>query len=139
MFQKIMVAYDESPEAGRALQIAIGLAKALGADLKVVTVLEPLPSYLSYAASAAAVFDWEDEKRARYTALQEQARKQAAAAGLYLDSALIPGDEVESIIECAQKHQSDRLVLGMRKHGLLIGHTGQQVAERSPCAVLGVR
>ena len=45
MFHKIMVAYDESSEAGRALQASIELAKTLNAELSVVTVLEPLPGY----------------------------------------------------------------------------------------------
>ena len=35
MFKKIVVAYNESPEANRALASAIYLAKLLGADLRV--------------------------------------------------------------------------------------------------------
>ncbi len=139
MFQRIMVAYDESREAGKALETAVELARTLRAQLKVVTVLEPLPAYFSFAVSAASAVDWKDEQKARYTALQEQARREAAAAGLHFDVELIHGDEVASIIECARKYQPDLLVLGMRKHTLLMGHTGQDVAERSPCALLGVR
>ncbi len=139
MFQRIMVAYDESPEAGKALEAAIGLAKSLEADLKIVTVLEPLPTYFSFAVSAVSAVDWKDKQQARYTSLQEQARRQAAAAGLHSDAELIHGDEVGSIIECARKYQSEMLVLGMRRHTWLMGHTGQDIAERSPCALLGVR
>lgn len=138
MFQKIMVAYDESREAGKALEVAIELARALGAELKVVTVLEPLPACFSFAVSAVLAVDWKDEQRARYTALQERARRQAEAAGLHFDTELIHGDEVGSIIGCARKYQADLLVLGMRKHTLLMGRTGQDIAERSPCALLGV-
>lgn len=139
MFRRIMVAYDESPEAGRALQVAIELAKVLGAELTVVTILEPLPTYFSFAVSAAYAADWKDEKQARYIALQEQARQQAFLAGLHLETELIHGDEVGTIIECAKKYRADLLVLGMRKHTILMGHTGQDVVERSPCALLGVR
>ena len=42
MFHKIMVAYDESSEAGRALWASIELAKT-EVELSVVTVLEPIP------------------------------------------------------------------------------------------------
>lgn len=139
MFRRIMVAYDESTEAERALRVAIELARTLGAELKVVTVLEPLPAYFSFVVSAAYAADWKDEKQARYSALQEQARQQAFLAGLHLDTELIHGDEVGTIIECAKKYQADLLVLGMRKHTILMGHTGQDVAERSPCAILGAR
>jgi nucleotide-binding universal stress UspA family protein len=144
MFQKIMVAYimvayDESPEAAKALQVSIEMARALGAELKVVTVLEPLPSYFSFAPSAEIAVNWRDKQQARYSDLQEKARQEAATAGLHFDTELVHGDEVGTIIECAKKYRADLLILGMRKHTLLMGHTGQDVAERSPCALLGVR
>jgi nucleotide-binding universal stress UspA family protein len=52
MFHKIMVAYDESSEAFRALRASIELAKTLSAELSVVAVLEPIPGYCSFAVSA---------------------------------------------------------------------------------------
>jgi len=42
MFKKIVVAYNDSPEAGRALASAIRLAKLLEAELQVVTVMQEL-------------------------------------------------------------------------------------------------
>jgi nucleotide-binding universal stress UspA family protein len=142
MFHKIMVAYDDSPEAGRALRLSIELAKALRAELSVVTVLEPLPSYYSFAMSAVPAVHWTEteEKRARYSALQAEAQQQAKAAGLVIDAELISGDEVGTIIDCTKRHHSDLLVLGMRKHGwLMAGHTAKDLTERAPCALLGIR
>jgi nucleotide-binding universal stress UspA family protein len=140
MFHKIMVAYDESSEAGRALRESIELAKALSAELRVVSVLEPPPGYYSFAVSAIAAFNWTEEKRVKYCALQAEARQQATAAGVALVAELISGDEVGSIIDCAKRHHSDLLVLGMRKHTwLMTGHTSQDIAERAPCAVLGIK
>jgi nucleotide-binding universal stress UspA family protein len=63
MFHKIMVAYDESSEAGRALRASIELAKTLSAELSVVSVLEPPPGYYSFAVSAVPAFNWTEEKR----------------------------------------------------------------------------
>ena len=142
MFHKIMFAYDDSPEAGRALLLSIELAKALRAELSVVTVLEPLPSYYSFAMCAVPAVHWTEteEKRARYSALQAEARQQAKAAGLVIDAELISGDEVGTIIDCTKRHHSDLLVLGMRKHGwLMAGHTAKDLTERAPCALLGIR
>ena len=45
MFKKILVAYDGSPEAGRALIVGIQLAKSLKADLRTVYVYEKMPAY----------------------------------------------------------------------------------------------
>jgi nucleotide-binding universal stress UspA family protein len=142
LFHKIMIAYDDSPEAGRALRVSIELAKALRAELCVVTVLEPLPSYYSFAISAVPAVHWTEteEKRARYSALQAEARQQAKDAGLVLDTELIGGDEVGTIIDCTKRHHSDLLVLGMRKHSwLLAGHTAKDLTECAPCALLGIR
>jgi nucleotide-binding universal stress UspA family protein len=51
MFHKIMVSYDDSSEADRALDAAIKLTKGLQAELHIVTVLEPLPNYFSWDVS----------------------------------------------------------------------------------------
>lgn len=45
MFKRILVAYDGSPEAGRALIVGIQLAKSLRADLRAVYVYEKVPPY----------------------------------------------------------------------------------------------
>jgi nucleotide-binding universal stress UspA family protein len=139
MIERILVAYDESREAGRALKMAIDLCRALGADLKVVTILEPLPSYLSFAPSASFAMNWQNEQQTRCSVLQRHARQQLSRSGVYPDGELIPGDEVNSIIECAKRYRADLLILGMRMHTLLSGHTGRRVAEQAPCSVLGVR
>jgi nucleotide-binding universal stress UspA family protein len=112
----------------------------LGAELTVVTVLEPLPGYCSFAVSSVPAWNWTEEKRIRNGTLQAEARQQAKAAGVVFDAELINGDEVNTIVECAKRHHSDLLVLGMRKHSwLMAGHTSQDVAERAPCAVLGIK
>ena len=138
MFHKIMVAYDESPEANAALESALELTKALQAELRIVTVIEPLPAYFSWAVSAPLAIQWSDDKRTKYALLQEDARQRAKAAGLWLETQLINGNEVDSIIQCAKKYRADLLVLGMRQHTLLMGHTAKDVAERSPCTLMGV-
>ena len=61
------------------------------------------------------------------------------AVEIYGSAELIPGDEVGTIIACAKKYRADLLILGMRKHWLLSGRSGQHLAEKAPCSVLGVR
>src|SRR5260370_3254586 len=140
MFHKIMAAYDESSEAGRALRASIELAKTLSAELSVVTVLEPLPGYYSFAVSSVPAWNWTEEKRVRHSAPQAEARQQAKAAGIVLDAELISGDGVGCIVTCAKRHHADLLVHGLRKHSwLMTRHTAQDIAERAPCAVLGIK
>lgn len=53
MFDRILIAYDGSPEAENALQTGLDLAARLQSSTTLVTVLEPLPGYVSIASSVA--------------------------------------------------------------------------------------
>ena len=139
MIHKIMVAYDDSPEAERALDLAIDLTNALQAELSIITVLEPLPTYFSWAVSPLPVNEWIESTRTRHTLRQTAARQKARTAGLWLDTELVDGDEVDRIIESAKKNHADLLVVGLRQDTLRIGQPAKEIAARSPCALLGVR
>ena len=52
MLDRILAAVDNSTEGARALRLAIELAHEIGADLKVIIVLKPLPACFSFAVSA---------------------------------------------------------------------------------------
>jgi nucleotide-binding universal stress UspA family protein len=109
------------------------------AELRVVTVLEELPISLSWAVSPLPVNRWIESKRTRHMLRQTTARKKARSAGLWLDTELVDGDEVDRIIESAKKNHADLLVVGLRQDTLLIGQPAREIAARSPCALLGVR
>ena len=46
LFQKIIVAYDDSPAGRDALSAGIELCKLLGTPLQTITVIEPPPIYI---------------------------------------------------------------------------------------------
>jgi hypothetical protein len=75
MYKKITVAYNETPEAGRALFSAIQLANDLGAELRVVTVIPDQPRYAAFAAAGDPSLPQtlEDDRLKFYHALQEKA------------------------------------------------------------------
>jgi len=130
MFNKILVAYDESPESGRALLTGIHLAKSLNAELKAVSVQENLPSYAGYIDA---------EVPGGTILLRQQA---AEREGVNLTTELVEGDEVEAIVECMQRNQSDLLVLGLHRHSLLLSrmwnHTAYDLVQRLSASILGV-
>jgi len=144
MFKKILVAYDESPEAARALTCAIDLAVQLKAQLHLVTVREPLPAYLGYAEAAfpGSKRALTDERQLFYRNLQHKAKTQAEAQGLTLDGDIIEGNEVQSLTDCIQNWQADLLVIGRRHHLSTFARfstsTVYEVAERTRCSILGV-
>jgi hypothetical protein len=76
--------------------MAVGLAREIGADLKVIIVLKPLPACFSFAVSAIFASIWRKAQLQKSTALQAQARLQMRKAGIYADVELVTGNEVRN-------------------------------------------
>jgi nucleotide-binding universal stress UspA family protein len=144
VYKKMMVAYDESPEAQRALMHAIELAKLMGAELRMVTVSESLPGYVSYADAAfpGSKQIIAGERQNFYKTLQEEATTRARESGLVADSVVVEGDEVESIMGSITSWNADLLVIGRRHHtsplSRIWGGTVHEIAERTRCNILAV-
>src|SRR5260370_28422915 len=109
MFKKILVAYDESPESGRALLTAIHLAKGLNDELRAVSVQEKLRSYAGYidAELPGGTKVLCQQAADYYRDLQTCAQQAAQREGVILSTEIVEGDEVQAIVECVQRNQSD--------------------------------
>ena len=144
MYKRMIVAYDESPEARRALVRAIELAKPMGAELRLVTVSEPLPAYVAYAdvAFPGSQRMLAEERQVFYSKLQEEAKVRAAENGVIADAVIVEGDEVQSIVDSITSWHADLLVIGRRHHSSpftrMWGGTVHEIAERTRCNILGV-
>jgi len=144
MFKRILVAYDESPESGRALLAGIHLAKSMNAELRAVSIQERLPAYSGYidAEVPGGTALLRQQASEYYGKLQTEAREAARKEGIWLTTELVEGDEVEAIVECAQRTHSDLLVVGIHRHPLLIGrlwnHTAHDLSQRVASNILGV-
>jgi nucleotide-binding universal stress UspA family protein len=143
MFRKIVVAYNESPESGRALTSAIQLAISLHAELQAVTVMTDLPAYTAYAGAfdASALRLLKDDRLALYEKLQNKARALAASHGIELSSHLIDGQQVEAIVNFLREQKADLLVIGLHQRDLYISRlwsTVYELAQEAPCSVLGI-
>ena len=143
MFKKIAVAYDGSREAGRALAVAIQLAKSFGVELQTITVMDRLPAYAAFATTAdpAMLNTLNDDRSKYYEQLQATARELAQREGVQLATHLADGEAVDRIVQfvCAQK--IDLLVIGLhRRHDRIsrIWSTVYTIAQNVPCSVFGV-
>jgi len=143
MFKKIAVAYNGSPEARRALAQAIDLAKALGAELHAITVLEDLPPYAAFAAAADSTLavtlieDAQDQCKL----LHSEARQGALGKGVELHTHLLEGDPCESIVRFLMDTKTDLVVIGLHRntsHISRLWSTVYELALDAPCSVLGV-
>lgn len=143
MFKNILVAYDESPESGRALLTAIQLAKTLNAELKAVSVLEKLPPYAGYIDGEVPGGTAALQKQASdyYRKLQADAHETARQHGVALKTEILEGDEVQAIVECVRSSNTDLLVLGLHHHSLfsrLWSHTAHDLSQQVISSILGV-
>jgi len=144
MFKRILVAYDESPASGRALLTGIHLAKSLNAELRAVSIQEKLPAYSGYidAEIPGGTALLREQATDYYRKLQNAAQEAARQQGVALTTELVEGDEVEAIVECAQRTHSDLLVVGIHRHPLLVSrlwnHTAHDLSQRVDSDILGV-
>ena len=143
MFQKIVVAYDGSQEAERALVAAIRLAKSLSAELHTVTVIADLPAYAAFAEAADSSLSQQlqDDRTKHYESLQEKARALALRDTMEVRPHVLEGHEVEAIVEFLRRQKADLLVVGLHQRDLYIARlwsTVYELAQEAPCSVLGV-
>ncbi len=142
MFDRILIAYDGSAESDMALRTGLDLAKALRSSAALVTVLEPLPGYISIAGSVAPELPTEmrHERRDHLEKLQSRASKLAEERGVPLETVLLEGAEVDSILEAVRSAHADLLVVGLRRHAAAVQWAGtfRHIANESPCPILAV-
>ena len=156
MFQKIIVAIDQSDVSRQAFEQAIELAKRLKARVMLVHVLSPFsPGYPNPVfpgtegiypggyGEAMATFrqEWDTIERNGNELLQAWTQ-QAIEAGIKTESTQPMGDPGQAICLLAEQWQADLIVLG--RHGrkgfseLFFGSVSNFVMHHAPCAVLTV-
>jgi nucleotide-binding universal stress UspA family protein len=143
MFSKIAVAYNESPEAGHALNCAVQLAKSLGAELSLITVTRPLPAYTAFADAAgpALAHQLMDDHSEFYALLDEKARALARLHDIEIHSHAVEGREVQAIVTFLRAQGTDLLVIGLHQRDFYLARlwsTVYELAQEAPCSVLGV-
>jgi nucleotide-binding universal stress UspA family protein len=142
VFKAILVAVDESPQAAAALELAIGLAKTLGAALTLVHAIDPA-AIASAADDAAAATAMEIELEELQTAgleLVEAASAKARAAGISAATVVRDGTPSRVILDTARRTDSDLIVIGTHgRHGVarfFVGSCAEAVLRESPVPVL---
>jgi nucleotide-binding universal stress UspA family protein len=140
MFRKILLAYDGSEGANRALEVGIGLAKIHGAELWAVAVQEKLPRFSGTIDEVQEEKQFADEQ---YGKLLEAAKAKAKAAGIEIKTLMHSGHPAQTIVAVAKEGKFDLVLVGHT--GLsgvwaaFLGTTAEKVSRHAPCSVLIVR
>jgi nucleotide-binding universal stress UspA family protein len=139
MFHRLLVAFDGSPHARRALREAIELAQANGATLTIVTVA-PRPSVWAFSAPVSVDQLAHETERACQATLEEAVR--AVPADVPVKTILKRGHAAQAIVDEAASGEYDLLVAGSRGRGelrsLLLGSVSHHVLHGTDLPVLVV-
>ncbi len=133
--QTIIVGYDETDPARRALDRAVQLARAFDAKLVVTSVA---PTMLGVGRSAGAIDPTDTPTDHRH----QLAHARELLVQLGMDAELVPalGEPAHTIVELAEDRDADLIVVGTREPSVLARLLGQSVsssvARQTHCDVL---
>jgi len=138
MIQKILVAYDGSESAERAIDFAVDLARRYGAKLHILAVARP-PEFGTEAETKAII----EQSRRHYKDVLQPLKKKFDADPLQINFEIGIGHPAEQIVLYAEQHGIDHIVVGHRGRSLfnrwLLGSVARQVIAHAPCAVTVAR
>ena len=139
--KRILVATDGSPSAVEAAQFGIELAREHAAELVFAHVV---PEYDLVPATVLQIGGaFPHEPGPHDLALLEDAATLAAEHGIFATTALLRGATVEALVEYAESHDVDLVVVGSRGHGAiagtLLGSVSLELLRRSRRPVAIVR
>jgi nucleotide-binding universal stress UspA family protein len=140
MFDKILLAVDGSEHGLRAARTAGDLARAMNArHVRVVVAYDPIPPYLGEPNLQHAI----DARLSTASAILDEAIRAVGDVSAEVHTELIEGSAAEAIIDVADTHGSDVIVIGSRGlgriAGAVLGSTSQKVVAHASCPVLIVR
>lgn len=144
MYKHILIATDGSDLAGKGLTHGLGLAKALGAKVLIVSVTDIWATGAMAATSPATIADYEAAMVAGVEETLAEAAVAAKDAGVAYETKHIQNRyPADAIVETAQSAACDLIVMashgrrGVRK--MLLGSQTSEVLASSTIPVLVVR
>jgi nucleotide-binding universal stress UspA family protein len=140
MGESIVVGTDGSESAGRALDEAVRVAKALGASLHVVSAFEPTRGARIAGAPDGAAKVWQPLPDDKVEALLGEAAASVRIAGLEVQTHAERKDPADALIDVAEQVGASLIVVGSKgMHGarrLALGNVPNKVSHQARCNVL---
>jgi nucleotide-binding universal stress UspA family protein len=139
MDDSIVVGTDGSETAQQAVAEAVRLAKALDAEVHVVSAFEPLRAHVTGAPAGAAKV-WAPLPDDQVEAILSQAAAGIRLAGVKVTPHAIQQDAADALLEVAEKVGATMIVVGSKgMHGarrFALGNVPNKVSHRAHCNVL---
>ena len=141
MFNRILVAFDGSAPARRAVHVATEIAARFHATLTLAVVRRLGPSGGDPVLESLVPFS--DEGKALVSIVEELRAKALSHGAAAVESAVLQGEVVETLLQWLEHHPQDLVVVGSRGlsrgRRLLLGSVSSGLVSEAPCPVLVVR
>jgi len=142
MASHVLVPLDGSPQAWAALEYA--LDEHPDASVTLLSVINPMDAgYSAETALPSAAEEWYESAKDAAEDRFDEAAELAAERGVPIETVLDVGRPSATIVEYADEHDVDVIVMG--SHGrkgvsrILLGSVAEAVVRRSPVPVTVVR
>lgn len=142
MYQKILVAYNGTPESRYALEECIRLAHGSSARVHLLAVATPMPIVLAGEFVAAVpTLDEEEAERKAMGEVLAAGKNLLVEAGLNVITHLEVGEPVNVIGELVDKFHIELVIVGHSRHKPFAlrwwrGSTDSVLVEKVRCSVL---
>jgi nucleotide-binding universal stress UspA family protein len=143
MYKRILISTDGSEKSSLAAQAGIDLAKALGAEVLALNVINEVVVASAVRQLGSDRKEVEDKLMASGQKAVDSIKKMGSAAGVKVDPLVRMGSPANMVIDIARNEGADLIVMG--SHGesgaskLLIGSVVQKVLYWATIPVLVVR
>lgn len=137
-FRKIMVGYDGSKPAEKAVEIAFSLAESTDCKVLIFSVARP-----PEPATRVEVDAMLDDAREHFEESFKRLTKSAEERGVSVETAIAVGHPIQQIVHRAEADRIDLIILGRRGMSrfekMLVGSTSEKVLRYAHCPVMVVR
>jgi nucleotide-binding universal stress UspA family protein len=145
VFRSIVAGTDGSETAMQAISQAVDLARAVGAEMELVSAYEPVPAQRLRDEQREAPEDlqWAISPREDVDATLEAAASIARDAGVNARTYARQGDPADAILDVAEEREADLIVIGNKgmtgAKRFLLGSVPNKISHHAPCSVLIIR
>jgi len=150
MISKILVPIDGSEHSDRALTYALDLAEKYSAEIKLLSVAQPLvatgPMFLTQPMiPPESTAMYVNEIEAAHEKMLSDALKKVKEIkpSISISKLLVNGRPADKIVEIAKDGKYDLIVMGSRGLGgikeFFLGSVSDRVADEAPCPVMIVK
>jgi len=139
MSESIVVGTDGSETAERAVDEAIRLAKALDAEIHIVSAYESAQGAKIVGAPEGAAKVWAPLPDTIVNTTVDQAAAKVRTRGVGVKTHAVQKDAADALLQVAEEVGANMIVVGSRgMHGArrVLGSVPNKISHRAPCNVL---